>query len=82
MAAQTVEAEPETGTRHGTGAGVEAGTETELMIAASVLLADAALAARQTGAELTAAASSWRVGLEAVRRPGWGSAPRSPPPAR
>ncbi|MET9494822.1 lipase family protein [Streptomyces sp. NPDC006552] len=46
-------------------------TDAELLMAASVLLADAALAARRTGAELTAAASSWRVGLQALRRPGW-----------
>ncbi|WP_329124791.1 lipase family protein [Streptomyces sp. NBC_01465] len=47
------------------------GTDADLLMAASVLLADAALAARQAGAELTAAASSWRVGLQAVRHPGW-----------
>jgi pimeloyl-ACP methyl ester carboxylesterase len=46
-------------------------TESDLLIEASVLLADAALAARRTGAELTAACSSWRVGLDAVRRPAW-----------
>ncbi|MYW64270.1 hypothetical protein GTY65_09315 [Streptomyces sp. SID8379] len=46
-------------------------TDPALLIEASVLLADAALAARRTGAELTAAWSSWRVGLQAVRRPGW-----------
>ncbi|MFI7382564.1 hypothetical protein [Streptomyces sp. NPDC049813] len=46
-------------------------TDAELLMAASVLLADAALAARRTGAELTAAAGSWRVALQAVRRPGW-----------
>ncbi|WP_159047305.1 lipase family protein [Streptomyces sp. XY332] len=43
----------------------------ELLIAASVLLADAALTAKQSGAELTGALSSWRFGLEALRRPGW-----------
>ncbi|MEV7417426.1 hypothetical protein [Streptomyces sp. NPDC089919] len=36
-----------------------------------MLLADAALTARQAGAELTAAVSSGRFGLEALRRPGW-----------
>lgn len=46
-------------------------TDAELLLAASVLLADAALAARRTGAELTAAAGSWRVGLQALRRPAW-----------
>lgn len=46
-------------------------TDAELMITASVLLADAALTARRAGAELTGALSSWRVGLEALRRPGW-----------
>ncbi|WP_425828106.1 lipase family protein [Streptomyces fractus] len=46
-------------------------TDPDLLIAASVLLADAALAARRTGAELTAAGTSWRVGLKALRRPDW-----------
>ncbi|WP_306323913.1 MULTISPECIES: lipase family protein [unclassified Streptomyces] len=46
-------------------------TDADLLIEASVLLADAALAARRTGAELTAAASSWRVGIQALRRPAW-----------
>ncbi|MFI5661939.1 hypothetical protein [Streptomyces sp. NPDC051684] len=46
-------------------------TDAELLVAASVLLADAALAARRTGAGLTAAGSSWRVGLQALRRPTW-----------
>ncbi|MFJ8821064.1 hypothetical protein ACIREE_04710 [Streptomyces sp. NPDC102467] len=46
-------------------------TDAQLLIAASVLLADAAIAARRTGAELTAAGGSWRVGLQALRRPGW-----------
>ncbi|NDZ90551.1 hypothetical protein G3I23_34295, partial [Streptomyces sp. SID10115] len=41
-------------------------TDPELLIAASILLADAALAARRTGAELTAAGASWRVGLQAL----------------
>ncbi|MFJ6793564.1 hypothetical protein [Streptomyces sp. NPDC091268] len=45
--------------------------DAELLIAASVLLADAALTAKQAGAELTGALSSWRFGWEAVRRPGW-----------
>ncbi|MER7463131.1 hypothetical protein [Streptomyces sp. NPDC097981] len=45
--------------------------DTELLIAASVLLADAALTAKQSGAELTGALFSWRFGLEALRRPGW-----------
>lgn len=46
-------------------------TEAELLIAASVLLADAALTARQSGAELTGALCSWRFGLEALKRPAW-----------
>ncbi|MCX5409402.1 hypothetical protein OHA37_36805 [Streptomyces sp. NBC_00335] len=46
-------------------------TDPELLLAASVLLADAALTAKQAGAELTGALSSWRVGLEALRRPAW-----------
>ncbi|MCX4545532.1 hypothetical protein [Streptomyces sp. NBC_01565] len=46
-------------------------TDAELLIAASVLLADAALTARQSGAELTGALFSWRFGLQALRRPGW-----------
>ncbi|MCX5193010.1 hypothetical protein OOK31_03730 [Streptomyces sp. NBC_00249] len=46
-------------------------TDAELLIAASVLLADAALTARQAGAELTGALGSWRFGLEALRRPVW-----------
>ncbi|MEU3312246.1 hypothetical protein ABZ743_06255 [Streptomyces sp. NPDC006662] len=46
-------------------------TDAELLIAASVLLADAALTAKQAGAELTGALSSWRFGLEALRRPAW-----------
>ncbi|MFE2144412.1 hypothetical protein ACFXA3_22210, partial [Streptomyces sp. NPDC059456] len=45
--------------------------DTELLIAASVLLADAALTAKQSGAELTGALFSWRFALEALRRPGW-----------
>ncbi len=45
--------------------------EAELLVAASVLLADAALTARQSGAELTSALFSWRFGLQALRRPGW-----------
>ncbi|WP_327250747.1 lipase family protein [Streptomyces sp. NBC_01244] len=46
-------------------------TDPELLLAASVLLADAALTAKQAGAELTGALSSWRLGLEALRRPAW-----------
>ncbi|MEV7521460.1 hypothetical protein [Streptomyces sp. NPDC091371] len=46
-------------------------TEPELLIAASVLLADAALTARQAGAELAGALGSRRLGLEALRRPAW-----------
>ncbi|MFJ2766725.1 hypothetical protein [Streptomyces sp. NPDC087300] len=46
-------------------------TETELLVAASVLLADAALTARQASAELTGALSSWRTGLRALRDPAW-----------
>ncbi|UQX03996.1 hypothetical protein [Streptomyces sp. RerS4] len=46
-------------------------TDAELLIAASVLLADAALTARQAGAELTGLLGSPRFALEAVRRPGW-----------
>ncbi|MER7760332.1 hypothetical protein [Streptomyces sp. NPDC097619] len=45
--------------------------DAELLIAASVLLADAALTAKQAGAELTGALGSWRFGVEALRRPGW-----------
>ncbi|MEU9304721.1 hypothetical protein [Streptomyces sp. NPDC048269] len=45
--------------------------DAELLIAASVLLADAALTAKRAGAELTGALSSWRFGLAALRRPGW-----------
>ncbi|QEV16674.1 hypothetical protein CP975_03390 [Streptomyces alboniger] len=47
-------------------------TDPGLLMEASVLLADAALAARRSGAELTAACSSWRFGLRAVRHPMWG----------
>ncbi|MFG2988208.1 hypothetical protein ACGFZK_02660 [Streptomyces sp. NPDC048257] len=46
-------------------------TDAELLIAASVLLADAALTAKQSGAELTGALFSRRLALEALRRPGW-----------
>ncbi|MEU7555952.1 hypothetical protein AB0B01_27090 [Streptomyces sp. NPDC044571] len=46
-------------------------TDAELLIAASILLADAALTAKQAGAELTGALSSWRFGLETLRRPAW-----------
>ncbi|QEU90931.1 hypothetical protein CP970_08585 [Streptomyces kanamyceticus] len=46
--------------------------DTDALVEASVLLADAALAARRAGAELTAACSSWRLGVQAVRRPLWG----------
>ncbi|MFG2709902.1 hypothetical protein ACGFX2_04980 [Streptomyces goshikiensis] len=46
-------------------------TGAALLIAASVLLADAALTARQSGAELTGALFSRRFGLAALRRPGW-----------
>ncbi|MFD3540258.1 hypothetical protein ACFWUQ_12260 [Streptomyces sp. NPDC058662] len=45
--------------------------DAELLIAASVLLADAAVTAKQTGAELTDALSSWRLGLAALTRPAW-----------
>ncbi|MFI6144780.1 hypothetical protein [Streptomyces sp. NPDC051109] len=45
--------------------------DAELLIRASVLLADAALTAKRSGAELTGAVFSWRFGLEALRRPGW-----------
>ncbi|MGW5852170.1 lipase family protein [Streptomyces sp. NPDC055254] len=45
--------------------------DAHLLIAASVLLADAAITAKQTGAELTGALSSWRFGLAALRRPAW-----------
>lgn len=47
-------------------------TDPDLLVEASVLLADAALAARRAGAELTAACSSWRLGMRAVRQPLWG----------
>lgn len=43
----------------------------ELLIAASALLAEAALTAKRTGAELTSALSGWRLGLAALSRPGW-----------
>ncbi|MEU7065533.1 hypothetical protein ACIGQE_09215 [Streptomyces sp. NPDC053429] len=46
-------------------------TDAELLIAASILLADAALTAKQAGAELTGALSSGRFVLDALRRPGW-----------
>ncbi|MFE2325731.1 hypothetical protein ACFXD5_17715 [Streptomyces sp. NPDC059385] len=46
-------------------------TDAELLIAASVLLADAALTARQAGAELTGALGSRLFGLAALRRPTW-----------
>ncbi|MEV7611858.1 hypothetical protein [Streptomyces sp. NPDC089799] len=47
------------------------GVDAELLIAASVLLADAALTAKQAGAELSGALGSWRFGVEAFRRPAW-----------
>ncbi|MEU9148618.1 hypothetical protein [Streptomyces sp. NPDC048349] len=47
------------------------GPEAELLRAASVLLADAALTAKRAGGELTGALSSWRFGLAALRSPGW-----------
>ncbi|GAA3487165.1 lipase family protein [Streptomyces cremeus] len=46
-------------------------TDPELLVRASVLLAEAALAARQAGAEMTAAAFSPRLGLDALKRPLW-----------
>ncbi|MFF2195682.1 hypothetical protein [Streptomyces sp. NPDC058157] len=46
-------------------------TDTELLIAASVLLADAALAARRAGADLTGALTGGRFALQALRRPTW-----------
>ncbi|GAA1366930.1 lipase family protein [Streptomyces beijiangensis] len=68
MAARTVDAVGEqTPVRHEQ----QTRTDAELLLAASVLLADAALAVRRTGAGLTAAGASWRVGLQALRRPGW-----------
>ncbi|MDG4856884.1 lipase family protein [Streptomyces sp. T-3] len=45
--------------------------DAEFLIAASVLLGEAAIASKQAGAEMTAALSSWRVGLQALRRPLW-----------
>ncbi|MFD9572017.1 hypothetical protein ACFWBI_19455 [Streptomyces sp. NPDC059982] len=74
--------ETETGTETGTGTGGAGcyaapgiaptrATEPELLVAASLLLADAALAARQAGAELTGALSSWRSGMRALRDPAW-----------
>ncbi|MGW6686189.1 lipase family protein [Streptomyces sp. NPDC054961] len=57
-----------------TGGNASAGpgrTDAELLLAASVLLADAALTAKQAAAELTAALSSWRTAGEALRRPAW-----------
>ncbi|MEU6892461.1 hypothetical protein ABZ934_11835 [Streptomyces sp. NPDC046557] len=53
------------------GRSAPARTDAELLIAASILLADAALTAKQAGAELTGALSSLRFGWEALRRPGW-----------
>ncbi|WP_199551860.1 hypothetical protein [Streptomyces sp. N35] len=47
------------------------GCDPDLLIATSVLPADAAPAPGQGGAELTAACASWRSGAQAVRRPGW-----------
>ncbi|WP_406472107.1 hypothetical protein [Streptomyces sp. NBC_01615] len=44
-------------------------TDAGLLVAASVLLADAALTARQSGAEQTAALTGWRFGLRSARRP-------------
>ncbi|MEW1632481.1 hypothetical protein AB0469_00205 [Streptomyces sp. NPDC093801] len=53
-------------------AGEAAGrTDTELLIAASVLLADAALAAKRAGADLTGALTGGRFALQALRRPAW-----------
>ncbi|MFJ7263004.1 hypothetical protein ACIQV2_22910 [Streptomyces globosus] len=43
----------------------------DLLIAASVLLADAALAARQAGAHLTGALTGGGFALQALRRPAW-----------
>ncbi|GHB52247.1 hypothetical protein GCM10010347_22670 [Streptomyces cirratus] len=55
----------------GAGPGAPERTDAELLIAASILLADAALTAKQAGAELTGALSSGRFVLDALRRPGW-----------
>ncbi|MEV6687133.1 hypothetical protein AB0N28_17575 [Streptomyces sp. NPDC051130] len=55
----------------GAGTSAPERTDAELLIAASILLADAALTAKQAGAELTGALSSGRFVLDALRRPGW-----------
>lgn len=55
----------------GPAGGAGRGPDAELLIAASVLLAEAALTAKRAGAELTGAVSGWRFGLAALRRPGW-----------
>ncbi|MFD4866854.1 hypothetical protein [Streptomyces sp. NPDC058412] len=60
--------------RFGSGVGggpVAEGPDAQLLVAASVLLADAALTAKRAGAELTGALSSWRFPLAALRQPGW-----------
>ncbi|WP_159072464.1 lipase family protein [Streptomyces formicae] len=49
-------------------------TDPDLLREASVLLADAALAARRSGAALTAACASWQFGVRAARHPMWGLA--------
>lgn len=46
-------------------------TDTELLISASVLLAEAAGTARQAAADLTAALTGGRSSLRALRRPAW-----------
>lgn len=55
----------------GPGGAAAGRTDTELLIAASVLLADAALAARRAGADLTGALTGGRFALQALRRPAW-----------
>ncbi|GGT02824.1 MULTISPECIES: lipase family protein [Streptomyces] len=59
---------PETGPA---GSPAAAPADGDLLIAASLLLADAALAARQAGAHLTGALTGGGFALQALRRPAW-----------
>ncbi|WP_424210889.1 lipase family protein [Streptomyces sp. BI20] len=59
------------GADRGTRAGRPARTDPELLLAASVLLADAALSARRAAAELTGALTGPRALLAALRDPAW-----------
>ena len=63
-------------TGHGGGEDVAVGlesatTDPKLLLSASVLLADAALIAKQAGSEVTAALTDWRFPLRAARQPLW-----------